>query len=212
MVVVAEDGSETRRTRLTPGQRRTQLIEHGLDLLTERPLEQISVDEVAERAGVSRGLLFHYFASKHDYHVELVRCVGRDLVEYTAPDEELEPVEMLRGTLVAYVDYVTRRRDMYVSILRGATSGDPDMRAVFEDTRAAMVERTVAHLPSIGIEATPAVRLAVRGWVAFVEDTTIAWLREPTLDRDEFIELAVAALSGLARAADSLGAAHEGSG
>ena len=204
MVAVAADSSEPRRTRLGPAQRRAQLIERGLDLLTERPLEQISVEEVAERAGVSRGLLFHYFASKHDYHVELVRCVGRDLVEYTAPDEDLEPLEMLRGTLVAYVDYVTQRRDMYVSILRGATSGDPDMRAVFEDTRTAMVERTVAHLPAIGLEPTPAVRLAVRGWVAFVEETTIAWLREPELTRDEFIDLVVAALPGVALAAHSL--------
>lgn len=209
---MADDSSEPRRTRLDPEQRRAQLIDRGLDLLTDRPLEQISVEEVAERAGVSRGLLFHYFASKHDYHVELVRCVGRDLVEYTEPDEDLEPFEMLRGTLVAYVDYVTQRRDMYVSILRGATSGDPDMRAVFEDTRTAMVERTVAHLPAIGIEPTPAVRLAVRGWIAFVEDTTIAWLRAPELTRDEFIDLAVAALSGVATAAHSLAAGEDVTG
>ncbi|UYP20092.1 TetR/AcrR family transcriptional regulator [Rhodococcus sp. Z13] len=198
------DAAEARRTRLDPQQRRAQLIDLGLELLAERPLEQISVDEVAERAGVSRGLLFHYFASKHDFHVELVRHVSRELVEYTAPDEDLEPLGMLRGTLVAYVDFVTRRRDMYLSILSGATSGDPDMRAVFEDTRTAMVDRTVAHLPIIGIEPTPAVRLAVRGWIAFVEDTTIAWLRDPDLSRDEFIDLAVAALPGVALAAHSL--------
>lgn len=204
MVDVTDDSPGPRRTRLGPAQRRAQLIEQGLELLADRPLEQISVDEVADRAGVSKGLLFHYFASKHDYHVELVRCVGQDLVEYTAPDEGLEPIEMLRGTLVANVDYVTRRRDMYVSILRGATSGDPDMRAAFEDTRTALVDRTVAHLPAIGIEPTPAVRLAVRGWVAFVEDTTIAWLRDPELTRDEFVELAIAALSGVALAAHSL--------
>lgn len=201
----ATSPAPTRRTRLSPHQRRAQLIDLGVDMLATRPIEQISVEEIADRAGVSHGLLFHYFSSKHDYHVEIVRHIGREMLEHTAPDETLAPFDMLRGTLVAYVDYVTDRRDTYVSMLRGRTSGDPDMRAVFEDTRTAMVDRTVAHLPAIGIEATPAVRLAVRGWVAFVEDTTIAWLRDPQLTRNDFIELAVAALPGVALAAHSLG-------
>lgn len=190
-----------RRTRLNPEQRRAQLIDLGVELLETRPIEQISVEEIADRAGVSHGLLFHYFDSKHDYHVALVRYISCEMLERTAPEEGLEPIEMLRGTIAAYVDYVTERRDSYVSMLRGAGSGDPDMRAVFEETRAAMVDRTVAHLPSIGVEIGPTVRLAVRGWVAFVEDTTIAWLRDPEIGRDEFVEFAVSALPALTLAA-----------
>lgn len=190
-----------RRTRLAPAQRRAQLIELGVELLATRPIDQISVEEIAERAGISHGLLFHYFGTKHDYHVALVRHISREMLERTAPEKGLPPLDMLRGTIVAYVDYVTERRDTYVSMLRGTSSGDPDMRAVFEETRAAMVERTVAHLPAIGIDPGPAVRLAVRGWVAYVEDTTIAWLRDPEIDRDAFVELAVSALPALTLAA-----------
>ncbi len=183
----------TKRTRLSPAQRRAQLIDLGVQMLSERPLEQISVDEIADQAGgVSRGLLFHYFASKHDFHVEIVRHISRDMLERTAPDESLDPISMLRGTLVAYVDYVTERRDTYVSMLRGAGSSDPpDMTEVFEQTRTAMVDRTAAHLPLLGIELTAAVHLAVRGWIAFVEDTTIEWLRDPRITREEYIDLAV---------------------
>ncbi|WP_342660766.1 HTH-type transcriptional regulator BetI [Rhodococcus ruber] len=194
-------GNIVKRTRLSPAERRAQLVDLGVQLLAERPLEQISVEEIADQAGVSRGLLFHYFASKHDFHVELVRHTSRDMLERTAPDDSLEPMDMLRGTIVAYVDYVTDHRDTYLSMLRGTASGDPDMRQVFEDTRTAMVERTVAHLHRIGIDAGPAVTLAVRGWIAFVEDTTIAWLRDPQLTREEFVDLAVAALPALALAA-----------
>ncbi|MEE2034179.1 TetR/AcrR family transcriptional regulator [Rhodococcus chondri] len=193
-----------RRTRLSPQQRRAQLIDLGVQMLAGRPLDQISVEDIADRAGVSRGLLFHYFASKHDFHVAVVRHISRDMLDRTAPDESLEPFEMLRGTLVAYVDYVTDRRDTYVSMLRGATSAHPDMRAVFEQTRSEMVERTVAHIPSIGIDPGPAVRLAVRGWVAFVEDITIAWLHDPALTREEFVELAVAALPAVVAAAHGI--------
>ncbi|NLU62138.1 TetR/AcrR family transcriptional regulator [Rhodococcus sp. HNM0563] len=198
-------GTDTKRRRLGPAERRAQLIDLGMRMLAERPLDQISVEDIADEAGVSRGLLFHYFSSKHEFHVELVRHISRDMLECTAPDDTLEPFDMLRGTIVSYADYVTERRDTYVSMLRGTASGDPDMREVFEQTRTAMVERTLRYLPDIGIEAGPAVRLAVRGWVAFVEDITIAWLREPTIDRDQFIELAVGALPAVTYAAVSLG-------
>ncbi|MFD6893378.1 TetR/AcrR family transcriptional regulator [Rhodococcus sp. NPDC060086] len=197
--------TDTKRRRLGPEQRRAQLIDLGMRMLAQRPLDQISVEDIADEAGVSRGLLFHYFSSKHEFHVELVRHISRDMLECTAPDEALEPVDMLRGTIVAYADYVTERRATYVSMLRGTASGDPDMREVFEDTRTAMVERTLRYLPDIGIEAGPAVRLAVHGWVAFVEDITIAWLRDPVIDRDQFIELAVGALPAVTYAAVGLG-------
>lgn len=184
----------TKRTRLSPARRRAQLIDLGVQMLSERSLEQISVDEIADEAGVSRGLLFHYFSSKHDFYVEIVRHISRDMLDRTAPDESLDPIAMLRGTIVAYVDYVTERRDTYVSMLRGAGSSDPDMTAVFEQTRTAMVDRTAAHLPLLGIDVTPAIHLAVRGWIAFVEDTTIVWLRDSLITREEFVELAVGAL------------------
>ncbi len=208
-------GKVGRRTRLSPQRRRAQLIELGVELLASRPLDQISVEDIADRAGVSRGLLFHYFTSKHDFHVAVVRHISHDMLERTAPDENLEPMEMLRGTVVAYVDYVTERPDTYVSMLRGSVSADPDMRTVFEDTRSAMVERTVTHLPSIGIDPDATVRLAVRGWVAFVEDITIAWLQQQgisaspapdpdgvsALTREQFVDLAVTALPAVVASA-----------
>ena len=58
-----------KRTRLDPAQRRAQLIDLGARMLAERPLEQISVEDIADQAGVSRGLLFHYFASKSEFHL-----------------------------------------------------------------------------------------------------------------------------------------------
>lgn len=51
------------RVRLKPEERRTQLINIGLRLLVDRPIHEMSIDEVAAEAGISRGLLFHYFPS-----------------------------------------------------------------------------------------------------------------------------------------------------
>ena len=56
--------SRAPRTRLTPDQRRTQLIELGVSLLATRSLDELTIDVLAEEAGISRGLLYHYFGSR----------------------------------------------------------------------------------------------------------------------------------------------------
>ena len=130
-------------------------------MLADRPLEQISVEDIADQAGVSRGLLFHYFSTKQDFQLEIVRESSRIMLGRTAPDPALPPFEILRDSIANYVDYVTEKRELYISLLRGAPSGDPQMRALFEDTRTAMAERTVAQLRGLDIEVTATIELAV---------------------------------------------------
>ncbi|XVA03111.1 TetR/AcrR family transcriptional regulator [Prescottella equi] len=190
-----------KRVRLSPEERRAQLIDLGVRMLADRPLEQISVEDIADQAGVSRGLLFHYFASKHDFHVAIVRHSSAEMLARTAPNLELPVIDMLRDVMAAYVDYVSENRDTYVSLLRGTASGDPAMREVFESTRAEMARRVVQQLPSLGIEPDARIALSVRGWIAFVEEATITWLRGPEIPRDELIELLVTALPAVALSA-----------
>ncbi|MBY4399707.1 TetR/AcrR family transcriptional regulator [Rhodococcus fascians] len=192
--------STTKRTRLSPQQRRAQLIELGTEMLADRPLEQISVEDIADQAGVSRGLLFHYFASKQDFHLEIVREASRSMIERTAPDPDLEPFEILRDSIANYVDYVSEKRDTFISLLRGTASGDPQMREVFEQTRTTMADRTLVQLAQLDVDVTPTIDLAVRGWIAFVEEATITWLRNPQITRDELIDLNVNALPAIALA------------
>lgn len=187
-----------KRTRLSPDERRAQLIDLGARMLAQRPLEQISVDDIADQAGVSRGLLFHYFGSKSEFHLAIVRHTSEQLLARTEPPESDDPILMLRAVIGAYVDYVTENRTTYVSLLRGTASGDPQMRDVFEQTRDIMAARTLDQLPMIGLVRTPQVELAARGWIAFVEEATISWLREPAITREELIELNVSALPALA--------------
>lgn len=195
-----------KRTRLSPEDRRAQLIALGTDMLSERPLEQISVEDIADQAGVSRGLLFHYFASKRDFHLAIVRETSNTMLERTAPDTSLEPLELLRESVANYVDYVTENRDTYISLLRGTVGGDADMREVFEQTRTTMADRTVTQLYKLDVEPTPTIRLAVRGWIAFVEEATISWLRDPEVSREEVIALNVAALPAVALTPDMVNA------
>ena len=76
-----------RRERLDTAARREQLIAVGRELFQQRPYDQVSMDDVAAGAGVSKGLIFHYFDSKRDLYVEIIGRGATDLMQASAvPD------------------------------------------------------------------------------------------------------------------------------
>src|SRR5947199_7371816 len=96
-----------KRVRLSPQARREQLLELGVQMLTTRTLDELSVEALAEQAGISRGLLFHYFRNKQDFHRAVVQRAADDLLDTTTPDATLEPVPRLMQSVEHYVDYVS---------------------------------------------------------------------------------------------------------
>jgi AcrR family transcriptional regulator len=193
----------SKRVRLPPDARRAQLIELGVQMLATRRLEDLAVEALADEAGISRGLLFHYFRSKQEFHLEVVRACARELLQRTEPDPELPPLEQLRTSLGAYIDYVTQNRDVYVSLVRGAASGDAAVREVADETRTEQANRVLKHLDALGLPGAARTELAVRGWVAFCEEVVISWLassRRPP--REELLALLADALPGLVRTAE----------
>ena len=112
--------STTPRTRLTPEQRREQLLDLGVRLLAHRSLDELSIDLLAEEAGISRGLLYHYFGSKQAFHEAVVRHAADELIAQTTPPTGGEPMERLQSSLTAYVDYVVANHEGYVSLVKAA--------------------------------------------------------------------------------------------
>ena len=103
--------TSTSRTRLTPDERRSQLLDLGVRLLATRSLDELSIDLLAEEAGISRGLLYHYFGNKHAFHEAVVRRAADDLIAQTAPPGEGEPMERMLTSLTAYLDYVVANHE-----------------------------------------------------------------------------------------------------
>ncbi|MGL4304916.1 MAG: TetR/AcrR family transcriptional regulator [Mycobacteriaceae bacterium] len=179
---------KVKRTRLSPQDRQEQLITLGLEMLAERSIEQVSVEEIADQAGVSRGLLFHYFSSKQDFLLSIVRKVSEDMLTYTTPDLTLEPLDTLRVSLSAYVDYISENGRLYVALLRGAAGQNAQFQEVFEYNRSQVLERVLAVGERMGIERSNRIILSVRGWIALVEETAISWLKEPVISREELLD------------------------
>ncbi len=175
--------------RLPPDERRRQLVGIGLRMLTERPITEITVDDVAREAGISRSLLFNYFPTKRDYHLAVIRAAARRVrrVVLVTGDEGV-PVILDR-----FLAFLERRRDPYLSLLRGVGGADPEVAAINAETRADLVDgvlRVLGRDPS-----APALRLAVGGWVAMVEDIGLAWAADPAaMPRDDVVALLLDAL------------------
>lgn len=178
------------RRRLGAEERRQQLIALGLELIKERPFDQVLVDEVIEAAGISKGLLFHYFPSKRAYQLAVMEAATDELVSLLTPAEDLPVLGQLSRGLDAYVGYIEDNRNGYLAIVRGAGSDD-DLLALFEQTRDAIVDIVVGGLVSTGLatEEDPMLRLAARAWTASVEESTFLWLRDRPCTREQLLEL-----------------------
>lgn len=195
--------NRVKRVRLSPAERREQLITLGTRMLRERALEDISIGEIAEQAGISRGLLFHYFPTKQDFHLAIIQHANAALLERTTPDPTLSMFDMLRDAVERYIDYVTENRTSYLALLRGPASASPELVTLVNATRMALVDRILGEAPlPVDDPDRPRLRLAVRGWIAFVEETTLTWLREEPITREELVDMLVSSLPALALNAD----------
>jgi len=191
------------RVRMSPDGRREQLLTLGVRLFATRSLEDLSIETLAEEAGISRGLLYHYFGNKQEFHTAVVQRAADDLFAVTAPTGDGSALEQLAGSLARYVDYVAQNYQGYVSLLRGAAGGHEGLREIYEASRAALTDRlfegpVAAEAAALGLTDTPVVRLLVRGWAAFTEEVVVEWVRDDRgVTRDELLATLSASLPGI---------------
>ncbi|KQZ67197.1 TetR/AcrR family transcriptional regulator [Nocardioides sp. Root151] len=191
--------TSTPRIRLNPETRREQLLDLGVTLLATRSLDELSIEILAEEAGISRGLLYHYFGNKHDFHEAVVRRAADELIAQTAPPGEGEPLERLLASMAAYLDYVVANYEGYLSLVKGAAAGTASIRAIYDEARRALTDRLFDEdAEGMILPDTPATRLMVHAWSAFAEDVALTWAENPDgVSRDEVLELLAGSLPAL---------------
>lgn len=176
-----------RRTRLTPDERRAQLVALGVAFLVDKPLDALTIDVLSAQAGVSRALLFHYFGSKQGLHREVVRTARDSMLRATEPQEDLPPLDRLHDTLSRIVRFVRDHRGTFYSLVRGVASGDTEVREVVEEARTVQAERVIAVFLELGVADTELLRIALRSWVAFAEEELVRSALGTDLASDEVV-------------------------
>ncbi|BDH06186.1 TetR/AcrR family transcriptional regulator [Streptomyces seoulensis] len=196
----ANQGERVRR-RLSTEERREQLLAVGARLFSESPYDDVWIERVAEIAGVSRGLLYHYFPTKRDFFAAVVERESERMLWMTAAVPGVPVREQLGAGLDAYLGYVETHAHGFRAFHRADAAGDQAVRRVYQRALAAQERQILAALaadPEFGIafEGSPQARLAVRGWLAFTTAVCLEWLREGEPDRDQVRELCARALLG----------------
>jgi AcrR family transcriptional regulator len=189
-----------RRARLSTDARREQLVALGVEIFSERPFDDVSIDDIAAAAGISKGLLYHYFPSKRDFYVAVVRHSADEMQAITETDPELPPLDRLADGLDRYLEYVATHARGFATVLRAGIGSDPEVAAIVEGVRAAMARRILDDVAGDD-PPPPGVRIAIRGWVGFAEAASLEWLERRELTRDELRDLLIRALTGAVAAA-----------
>ncbi|MFJ5259766.1 TetR/AcrR family transcriptional regulator [Streptomyces sp. NPDC088387] len=199
--MAANQGERVRR-RLSTQERREQLLSVGARLFSENPYDDVWIEQVAEIAGVSRGLLYHYFPTKRVFFAAVVERESERMLRMTAAVPGVPVRDQLSTGLDTFLEYVQEHAHGFRAFHRADAAGDQAVRRVYQRALAAQERQILAALeadPEFGPAAVarPELRLAVHGWLAFTTSVCLEWLRRSELSRDQVRELCARALLGV---------------
>lgn len=180
------------RTRMSTDQRRAHLLAIGAELYARRPHGDVSIEEVADYAHVSAGLLYRYFPSKRAFFLSVVENESAKLLRAATPDPALTPREQLVAGVGVYIDYAERHPDSF-RVAQRAVLADDDVLRIHEGRGAAHRDRIIAGLATM-ISVNDETHVAVTGWLAFVPAAILGWLDDPTISREQLGDLCARAL------------------
>jgi AcrR family transcriptional regulator len=184
-------------------ERRRQILGAARRLFAERHYDAVSTADIAAEAGVTRGLVHHYFGGKRSLYLEAVRSLlelppGMFAAEIAAGDR----ASALRAAVDLWLDVAERGRGVLLAAHGAQGFGrDPEVEAIFDAARERTADQVIEILrPGIAPAAASAeLRAAVRAYAGFVEAATFDWLRGGPLSREQLRELLAGGLMALDR-------------
>lgn len=170
------------RRRLAVADRREELIEAALVLFSSRPADEVTLDDVAVQAGVSRALAYRYFGTRSEIYVAAMRTAADRLLALLDPPHEDSPLIRVIVAIHRYFDFVEEHATGFQALLAGhpaaqsGTVGD-----IVEEVRSALFDRLVEGMGRRAVSAD--LRLALRIWIAGAEAAALDWLANRDLPR-----------------------------
>lgn len=173
--------------------KREALLDAAIELFSARSYEDVSVDDLAKRAGAAHGTVLYHFKSKRGLFAEAVARVYEDFVAFESPaGDEKHVRDLIRGHLRRHFAYVRRHPQRFTHLMR-SSHADKEVNRILDTARAAaMLEiRTALGCP---VHVPPALGAAIRGWNGYVDFVTQRWLEDISLDPAMVIEMCVQVL------------------
>jgi AcrR family transcriptional regulator len=176
------------RRRLSPDDRRNELLALGAEVFGQRPYDEVRIDEIAERAGVSRALMYHYFPDKRAFFAAVVRAEGERLFQATnaPPQPGLSLLEQLRAGVLAYLEYDEAHPHGAWAAYMGMGRSDPVLRGIddVDNDRQAnrIIDRLNESIGELDSKLERDLRVIVYGWLAFTFELCRQRIVDPSID------------------------------
>ncbi|NLU68448.1 TetR/AcrR family transcriptional regulator [Streptomyces sp. HNM0574] len=159
--------------------RRAELIATGRELFSHQSYDALSMDEISQRAGVAKGLIYYYFTNKRGYYLAVIEHAVDELVARATGGTDLPRTTRVHRTLDGYLRYAQHNRAAYRTIVTGGVGHDVEVVAIRDKVRREMLT-AIARGAWGSPDIPPTARLALTGWLSAVEGVTLDWL-----DHDE---------------------------
>jgi AcrR family transcriptional regulator len=185
-------------TRLTSEERREHLLHVGVELLGRHGTADISIEEIAHAAGVSKGLLYHYFPTKDDFLLAVLDRSQTEMDQDQVRDPELSALEQFDRNLDGFLRFVDDHAEGYLAVVN-ARGSEPRVQKLIEERRRRRVDELVALAAVLwevprDVARTPLLVAAIEGWLGFSEGVIVRWLGDRQITRDEVHQLLQRAL------------------
>lgn len=168
--------------RLTTDQRREEIIDAAIELFGRTVEEEVSIDEIASRAGVSRSSLYRHFEDKSELYLASMRKLSDELVRRLSEITEGSPSEQLRDRVHCYFDFLEEFGVGYADLLQMSSHvSSTDALALAAEVRDQVYAMTYRTLEMD--KPTPALEVALHAWIVGCEWTAMEWLRDRRPDR-----------------------------
>lgn len=184
------------RRRLPAPQRRATLIKAASELFAGRGYDHVSLDEVAERCGVTKVIVYRHFASKKDLYLQLLATHRDELLGTLArgmtADASLE--ERVPAVADAWFAYVESNPFAWRMLFQDVT-GDPEIRAFhagMRDTARAAIASLLRGEPAVGLPPT-IVESTAELLRSAMTGLALWWLERPDVAREALVRTVVLA-------------------
>jgi len=178
-----EPGARPGRRRLAPDDRRQALIHSALKLFNTQPYDEVSVDDIAAEAGMSRALVYHYYGGKAGVFVSALQQMGDDVVAAVAKAGTENPDNWLTAGLSAYFDHIQANPIGITALIRNGSLISRDDRQVLDGIGDRMLRLMLASLDPPA--DSPVLKSVLRGWISMVETMGRGWLSQGQPTREE---------------------------
>ncbi|MFB9428582.1 TetR/AcrR family transcriptional regulator [Streptoalloteichus tenebrarius] len=184
----------TKRRRLDPAERRAELLDVGARLFAAKPYEDVFMEEIAERAGISRALLYRYFPSKRDLFAAIYQRAADRLVADVEFDPSAPVADQVSDAIDAHIDYFVANRNTVLAANRDL-AGDRVIQAIIDEECATLRGRLLDTVSFPG-HSREMVSAVLTSWMVFVRALCVDWLATQAFSRAQLRDICVGALMG----------------